>query len=492
MKSTRTILLSSILATLIISCTKNRDTPSSSTPATELQLLADSVYLFSKEIYFYNEIRTSSYDYDKFNPRALVTSDAVETAKAVIEKVRNTNANDKDKQFSYATAYDETSGSSNAVQSISDYGFFFKAGYTNRQIQPKLYADDPYFAGFYITYVYANSDAGLKGVQRGWKIISINGTDMTKISQTGVDVLNTMFYYGTLKNATIVFQKPDGQNVTLNVGITSFVPNSVLYRTKIVSATGRNIGYLVYNFFGQYSDTKADIDEAIQYFKNQGVNEIVIDLRYNRGGYTQTQNYLVNNFAPASANGGVMYKMYYNDNLQNGNYTLMRTRHAYSQGYYSVANNSYNFSTINNFNTTKLYVIVSNSTASSSELFINNLVPYYNSNIILIGDQNTYGKPVGFFPIDLFKKVTFWTVSFETKNKNEAAVAYSGFGPNFRIYDGVDKSWGDTSEECLRAAINLIDGKPVTAAAAATVPRNVTPIILKQKEIFEHSNMLFR
>jgi hypothetical protein len=112
--------------------------------------------------------------------------------------------------------------------------------------------------------------------------------------------------------------------------------------------------------------------------------------------------------------------------------------------------------------------------------------------MILIGDQNTYGKPVGFFPIDLFKKVTFWTVSFETKNRNEASVSYNGFGTNYRIYDGVDKAWGDTNEECLKAAISLIDDKPVTSAVMATVPRNVTPITIKQKEIFEHSNMLYR
>ena len=409
-----------------------------------------------------------------------------------MDKVRSTNTNDNTKGFSYATAYDEAAGTSNAAQSINDYGFYFKAGYTNRKLEPQLRENDPYFAGWFVTYVYKNSDAGQKGVERGMKIISVNGTNVNRLTQASLDILQNMLIEESPKSADIVFQKPDGQNVTLNVAITTFVPNSVLYREKLVSSTGKNIGYLVYNFFGKYADTKADIDEAIQYFKNQGVNEIVFDLRYNRGGYTQTQNYLANNFAPATANGGVMYKMYYNSNLQAGNYTMMRTRRSYNKDYYTVANNTFNFSTINNFNTTKLYFIVGKSTASSSELFINNLVPYLNANLILIGDNNTYGKPVGFFPIDLFKKVTFWTVSFETKNKNDAAVSYSGFGPNYRIYDGVDKAWGDASEDCLKAAINLIDGKPVTSAVAATVPRNTTPLIIKQKEIFEHSNILLR
>lgn len=472
--------------------------PETKPPATgsELQQIADSVYLFSREIYFWDEIRNRAYDYDNFKPRdSIKGTDAVATAKAIISKIRSTNAFDRDKEYSYATEFDEGAATRNAAQTIKDYGFNVKAGYSNRRIYPvRLIVDNPYFSGFYVNYVYKNSDAGLKGVQRGWKVMSINGTDMTKISQTTVNRLNSMFASETLTSARIIFQKPNGQDTALDLSITNFVANSVLHREKIVSSNGKNIGYLVYNFFGRYADTKADLDEAIQYFKNQSVNEIVIDLRYNRGGYTQMQNYLADNFGPSSANGDVMYKMHYNSNLQAGNYALMRTRRAYDKDYYSVARNTVNFSVGNSFNTTKIYVIVGRSTASASELFINSLQPYLNSNLILIGEDNTYGKPVGFFPIDLLKKVTFWTVSFETRNKNDGAVPYTGFGPNYRVYDGVDKPWGDPSEDCLKAAIDVIEGKqPVTSAVAQTAPRSTYPsLMIKEKEIFEHSNLLLR
>ena len=449
---------------LIVSCRKIPVDPGTEPPppsaSSELQLIADSVYLFSREIYFWNEIRTAAYDYDRFKPRDSVKTDAIETAKAVLAKVRSTNATDKDKEFSYATRYDEAAETSTAAQTINDYGFYFKAGYSDRKIHPTLYIDDPQFSGWYVTYVYKNSDAGKKGVERGMKIISVNGTNINRLNQASVNVLNNMFYHETIKSADIVFQRPNGTNLSVNVAITTFAPNSVLYRDTINTGTHRKLGYLVYNFFGKYADTKADIDEAIQYFKNKGVNEVVVDLRYNRGGYTQTQNYLSNNYAPSNVTtNNVMYKMHYNSNLQNGDYTMMRKRHAYDKDYYTVARNTINFSPANSFGNTKLYVIVGRSTASASELFINNLMPWYNNNLIIIGDANTYGKPVGFFPIDLFKKVTFWTVSFETKNSSNGSVPYTGFGPNFRIYDGVDKIWGDKSEENLKAAIDLIDGK---------------------------------
>jgi len=466
----------------------NDPTPTSN----NLQLIADSVYLFSREIYFWDEIRTPANEYIVFKPRDSVKIDEVATAKAVISKIRSTNANDKSKEYSYASVYEEDASTAVVAQTINSYGFYFKAGYTNRKIEPNLRENDPLFAGFFISYVYKDSDAGKKGVQRGWKILRVNGTDMTRISQASVNVLNNMFYYESIKSAEIIFQKPSGENTTVTVGITTFVPNSVLYRDTIKTSTGRIAGYLVYNFFGRFADTKAEIDEAVQYFKSMGINEVIIDLRYNRGGYTQTQNYLANSFAPSSANQQVMYKMHFNSNLQAGNYSMMQKRHAYSKDYYTLPKNTVSYATANTFNTTKLFVIVGSSTASASELFINDLIPYMNNNLIMIGDANTYGKPVGFFPIDFMKKVTIWMVSFEARNKNDGAVPYTGFGPNFRVYDGADKVWGDPEEDCLKAAINLIDGKTVTSAAVSTTPRSATPLFIRQKEIFEHSNLLHR
>ena len=129
--------------------------------------------------------------------------------------------------------------------------------------------------------------------------------------------------------------------------------------------------------------------------------------------------------------------------------------------------------------------------ASSSGLFINNLKPVLGGNLVLIGDA-VRGKPVG-FPIDLFK-VTFWTVSLITKNSVNDSVSYEGFVPTYKIYDGVDKAWGDTSEDCTAAAITLIDGgTPKQASQSQTSARSVSPfnkLTIKRKERLT-DNMLF-
>ena len=103
----------------------------------------------------------------------------------------------------------------------------------------------------------------------------------------------------------------------------------------------------------------------------------------------------------------------------------------------------------------KIYFIVSRSTASASELLINNLKPYMD--IRLIGNSNTHGKPVGFFPIENGEWYVF-PVSFKTVNKNGEGNYYGGFVPNAMVADGLDKDWGDLTETSLASAMRIING----------------------------------
>src|SRR3546814_18965955 len=72
-----------------------------------------------------------------------------------------------------------------------------------------------------------------------------------------------------------------------------------------------------------------------------------------------------------------------------------------------------NFEKTNNLQLTKIYFLVTEGTASASELLINNLSPFVD--VKLIGEDHTYGKPVGFFPIT-FLNTDLYAVSFKTTN----------------------------------------------------------------------------
>lgn len=462
---------------LLTSCgDKNKDVD---IPGTENERIADSIYLFSKEIYYWDAIRSTSYE--TFNPRQYVKTGALETAEATIAKVRSYSTEDQLKEYSYATDYYDSEASSKATQPENSYGFFVKPGWKNRQLAPSTPAN---FAGWYVTYVFPDADAGKKGVKRGWKMIRVNNT-VLNYTQASVDILNNLFYNETTKSAAITFEKPDGQQVSLNLAITSFIPRSVLYSAVMRSPGGKKAGYLVYKFFDNLTDSRSSLIDAFQQFKDAGATNIILDLRYNNGGFTLTQDFMANSLAPAGVSEGArMYTYYYNQNLQAGNYTLMRTRHAYSARYYAPDANTITFTKTAGtrgfpINPAKLFVIVSAQTASAAELLINDLKPYFNGNIKLIGDDNTYGKPVGFFPIDLFKKISFWTVSFITKNSQDQSVPFSGITPDYRVYDGVDKSWGDATEDCTKAALDLVDGNTVQATVTATTSARAATAVPK-------------
>ena len=103
-------------------------------------------------------------------------------------------------------------------------------------------------------------------------------------------------------------------------------------------------------------------------------------------------------------------------------------------------------------NLNRVFFIVTNGTASASELLINNLKPYMD--VKLIGDT-TYGKPVGFFPVDIYN-YSIYPISFKTVNSAGNADYYNGFAPDKIAPDGVSKNWGDITEPSLASALKYI------------------------------------
>jgi hypothetical protein len=113
---------------------------------------------------------------------------------------------------------------------------------------------------------------------------------------------------------------------------------------------------------------------------------------------------------------------------------------------------------------------VSDKTASASELLINNLLPYMQGKIQLIG-STTYGKPCGFWavPIGYDEDQTttkegydLYAVSFETRNALNEGGYYQGMIPGTSTYPGkiandyVSIPWGNTSDDCLANALSYI------------------------------------
>ena len=465
---TRLVIFSTILF-LVTACKKNHDSGgggSNNTPPTEEQLVMDSVYLFSQEVYFWNTLLPT---YDQFNPRQYEnTASELTSASNVMDHVRALQPLDR---FSFVTTAAESSGIQTG-QNV-DYGFFLKAGSIDK-VQPY---DSVYW---YVTYVYDQSTAGLAGVQRGWIINKINGTQLG-YDQPSVDILNNTFF-GTSTSATFEFLKPDGTTVTQNLSMTDFQANSILYKNVFTNGAHK-IGYMVFNQFFD-APSRTELANAFNYFQSQGITDLVVDLRYNPGGSTETQDTLADLISPVAANGQKMYTYEFNQQLQQGNFPLLKTKPGFSNVSFAEDINSVNYEKAGTLNLNQVIFIVTGSTASASELLINNLKPYMD--VKLIGDT-TYGKPVGFFPIELASKFDMYPISFRTINSAGNADYYHGFAPDHLEADGVNKNWGDLTEPSLASAISFIttgNYRMASVSPSLRAQRNVQQMLKPlQKEI---------
>jgi len=297
-----------------------------------------------------------------------------------------------------------------------------------------------------VRLVEPNSPAGLAGIRRGWKITQVNGN--SDVTTTNADFLVNGLYNAT--STTFTFQKPDGSQATIALTVGHYTEKPV-YLDTVYNINNTKIGYLVFNsFLGNQAQIQSEFARVFSKFSSQGVTEVVVDLRYNGGGYVDLQTKLANYLVKSSANGQVMMRQVYNTQNSSNNRTT-------------------NFQKTGNLNLDDVYFIVGRSTASASELLINNLKPYMD--VKLVGGV-THGKPVGFFPIPVGEWYVF-PVSFKTTNKNNEGNYFNGFAVNAQVADGLDKDWGDVSENSLASAINNIVNGAYLRAAPYIEPTNI-------------------
>jgi len=322
-----------------------------------------------------------------------------------------------------------------------------------------------------VSYVAHGSPAYSQGVRRGWQLNSINGIPLTNpLSTAALNALNNIL--STFNAATFIFTSPGVSSpVTLQISAGSFNDDEVIASTTVQSGS-KIIGYIAYNSFVTPTDKRGNpihpgLDTAFASLKAKGITDLIVDLRYNGGGYTEVSEEMDNAILPQSTNGQILYKEYWDDSL---NYY-----HNQFPGYGIPADTTIYINKSKSTNPPGLSLnnvvfIVSNETVSASELTINNLKPYF-PNMKLVGlgksfpsdQQNTAGKPFGFinysFPLPTANSTPdyeLFLINFETKNALGQDNYISGFVPDVQEYDGLEYNWGDPNEDGYKAAFNYL------------------------------------
>ena len=389
---------------MLASCKKDSDV--NLEPYTVQNEVRDSAYLKIKDIYLWSDILPSIRE---FRPRD--SEDIYE----VMTKVRSYQPLDR---FSFVETKEETERASQGL--TSDYGFLVKFHTSLTDLR--------------VNYVYPLSPGGNKGVKRGWRIQSINGRKLDGSKQEDKDYINEIFF-GSSSSAKFTFLKPDGSVLTSTINKGVYPLSTVLFK-NVYNAGSRKVGYFVYNQFSGPASVQ-ELIVTMNYFQSNGVNDIIVDLRYNRGGYVSTQDTLANMLAPKSVGRGQKLMYTYEFNKR-----------------YSASNENTLFYKTGSINLSRIVFIVTPASASASELLINNLKPVLD--VKLVGEERTFGKPVGFFPIPVFQ-YNIYPVSFRTVNSAGTADYYQGFEVDKNTIDDLSYDFGNLNEASLKEALKYLN-----------------------------------
>ena len=334
----------------------------------------------------------------------------------------------------------------------------------------------------YISYIKPGTPAQTAGLKRGDLFLRINNNQLT------IDNYR-LLHSETGKMHTLGMAKIEGNDISFieNVALTvieGYEENPILLDT-LYNIQNRKIGYFVYNFFARDSkeggiEYEKELNNLFGKYKTEGIDDLIIDLRYNSGGTVITAQALASMIANRSKDDIFGVEDF---NFLLHSYFSATEGEDYNKMYFldEIVRTQNDKVTINKLGLSRVYLIVSRHTASASELIINGLRPYLgNENVVLVGDK-TYGKNYGSMLIyerDPIKQQTNdWAllpVVFKLSNKDGFSDYGSGFEPDIAVREDVAsalpfmKQLGDTEELLLATTLDLIFGisKSVSKSAA--------------------------
>ncbi|RZA01715.1 MAG: hypothetical protein EOP47_09715 [Sphingobacteriaceae bacterium] len=466
-----------VIAGFAVSCKKDvkpddNNTITPSKTGSTLDLIRDSIYLYAQESYLWYD---GLPDYATFNPRSITGTNDLSALAKVVDKISQYKINPATKKpYEYYEpspgeakfSFIDEGGTSTQLNGVNgDFGF------------APLYNTE---TDLRVKYVYAGSPAAAKGIKRGYQIIRINNRTNLTYDDGGATtqfVVNAIYNNSTV---SMTLKKPDNTTFDVDLVVANYNVNPVITYKVLEPVAGKKVGYIVFNTFVNIDVAKPELDLAFSSFASNNITDLVVDFRYNGGGYVSTAEYLTNLIVPAGKTGS-MYTTYYNDKLANYNNAARQKSILANQFFKDPSTNTtYNYAQVDyspytvNFQkqgslniTGKVFFIVSGNTASSSELVINNLRPHMT--VQLIGTK-TYGKPVGFFDIKI-NKYELYVPQFVTKNSAGQGDYFDGMLPgsiNYpgkMDYDDVTKEFGDPTEGLLAHALSFVTTGNYTSVA---------------------------
>ena len=304
----------------------------------------------------------------------------------------------------------------------------------------------------WVRYVDPGSPAAAAGVARGDQVISLNGRAAADaIAAQDYSALGASLAGDRL---TLVLRKAGvDRTVVLTAAVYNLAP--VPLATVLTSTGGRKLGVLQVN--QMISQATAPLDTAFAQFRSQGVQDLVLDLRYNGGGLVSVGATLASYIAGSRAVGQRYASLVYNDKHQanNANYDFTQPGNALS--------------------VQRVFVLQGPRTCSASEQVINGLVGA-GVQVVAVGGTSC-GKPVGFNPVNNCSN-TYSVVNFESVNRLGTGRYFDGLAPSCSVSEDFSAVQNGPADPLLAGAALYADSG-ACPRAAPTAARGLRQRLLR-------------
>jgi carboxyl-terminal processing protease len=284
----------------------------------------------------------------------------------------------------------------------------------------------------YVRYVEPASPAFTQGVQRGDRVLSVNG-------RSAADIIAKEDFSALTANKagdvlTLVLNRNNvDRTVTITAAVFALTP--VRNAKVITTGAGRKLGYLLVN--NMVTQSLTPMDAAFAQFKTAGVNDVVLDLRYNGGGLVSTGATLASYIAGSKGAGLNYAKLRYNAKRAAANNVTT----AFEQKSQAL-------------NLSRVFVLMGRRTCSASEQVINGLQGA-GLNVVTVG-ENTCGKPVGFLPTS-YCGYTYSVVNFDSVNHLNNGGYFSGLQASCPVPEDFSTNQGAADDPLLASAQSYAD-----------------------------------
>lgn len=306
-----------------------------------------------------------------------------------------------------------------------------------------LFESGTNYVGLTLGYVYPGSPAEAAGLRRGDTIYKIGNTRVTKSNYQSF--MQELFYspsgsYEIHYARYVANEAEQKYDLDLDnkavVEAASYGYNPILYAailsdTESGDANGFNIGYMASESFD--SSAQSVLEYQIQQFIDAGITELILDLRFNVGGEVQQSRYLASSIVGRDYDDKVFFKAEFNDGRRE------------EWKFLSGPSETDKLGKAPAMNLKRLWVIMSENTASASELIIAGLKGV-DFPVHLIGSRSE-GKNVGMVvthEVYNGRRFEFAPITYRGLNAKDEYGPMDGFEPdNGNLLNNQNSSYGD-------------------------------------------------